>query len=359
MAFRIITGDITKYNGDVIINSVGVTSTIYDGICGSIVKASESDELKKIIDGVNDVYSVGEYFITQGYKLPVSNIFHLITPNYDDDPYYKQFKECIRRILNECKYRHWRKIGFPSIGTGANKYDKVESRKIIKEMCESYCEIYTGMDITLVLPEGSISFDNDARIARESYSGREYHDPETMAKFKKGSKLFGATFEEHTSGAYSKKYFAYDNFSKGRDDITFKLTGIKTIGQYVDAYVEEKWERDSLSPSTTKIKQKINLYFAYGKKGKDDYIHAGSDAYGEIKNKSTADKKQLFKIILALRMTYTEATTFLVHFGYGFAAPGVSEIDDAVRYLISQRQYGIVEVELEFKKRKLQSIFKK
>ena len=50
MAFHIeFNSDITKFKGDVIINSVGVTSTIYGGICGSIVKASSSNELKKML----------------------------------------------------------------------------------------------------------------------------------------------------------------------------------------------------------------------------------------------------------------------------------------------------------------------
>lgn len=349
MAFHIeFNSDITKYKGDVIIDSVGVTSTKYGGICGSIVKASSSNELKEIIDGVNDLYSVGEYFITGGYALPADNILHLVTPYSKDDPDYVQFKECIRRILNECKFRHWKKIGIPSIGTGANEYNKDVSRKIIEEMCTAYCNcVDSEMDITLVLPDEAISQGNDERIAKESFSYRERHDPETRKKFEKGSKAFGNTINTNKNhGPYNKKYFGYDSFSLGEDEITFDLGSIKTIGDYVEKYIDEKIDRDLFSPSKTKLRTKINLYLAAGKKGKKDYVSAGSDAFGQIKNKSTADKKQLFKIVLALRMTMSEATAFLNHFGYCFADSGVNELDDAIKQLISVRQYGIVEASL-------------
>ena len=349
MAFHIETNsDITKFEGDVIIDSVGVTSTIYGGICGSIIKASGSDELKKIVDGVNDLYSVGEYFMTPGYALPAKNILHLITPSFENDPDYSQFKECIRRVLNECRYRHWKKVGIPSIGTGANKYDKDVSRKIIEEMCSAYCDnVDNKMDIVLVLPEKVISRRNDERIIRGSYSGDEYHDPETKKKFKKGSKAFGDTINKKNTSLYNKQYFAYDRFSCGEDDITFDLKNVKTIGDYVDRYIEKKVGQDLLAPSETQMKHKVNLYLAAGTKGKKDYASAGSDAFGEIKYKSTADKKQLYKIVLALRMTAKEATTFLEHFGYCFSYKGVNEMDDAISDLISNRQYGIAEASLK------------
>ena len=357
MAFRIeYNSDITKFKGDVVINSVGVKSTQYGGICGSIVKASSSNELKEIIDGVNDLYSVGEYFITGGYALPADNILHLVTPYSEDDPDYVQFKECIRRVLNECKFRHWKKLGIPSIGTGANEYNKDVSRKIIEEMCTAYCNcVDSEMDITLVLPDEAISQRNDERIEKESYSYRERHDPETRKKFEKGSKAFANTINMKKShGPYNKKYFGYDRFSLGEDEITFDSGSIKTIGDYVEKYIDVKVAKDLLSPDERELKRKINLYLAAGKKGNKDYVHAGSDAFGEIKNKYIADKKQLLKIVLALRMTQSEAITFLNHFGYCFAHKGVNELDDTIRQLISVRQYGIVEASL-----KIPYLFKK
>ena len=351
-------GNIVNYDGDVVINSVGITSTIFGGICGSIVEASKSEELRKIIESVNDYYSVGEFFITDGYSLPARHIIHLITPHHDNDPDYKQIKECIRRILNECKYRHWKRVGFPLIGTGANKYNPKRLYEILSEMCSAYHDSYSDMNITIVSGNELIALRNEERITRESYNDTDHHDPKTKAKFKKGSKVFEATFKPDQS-SYNKKYFAYDSFSLGRDEIIFDSSEVRTIGDYVDAYIDEKVARDALSPTQTKIRQKIVLYFAKGKKGKDDVIHAGSDAYGEIRNKNFAEKKQFFKIILALKMSYSEASSFLNYFGYSFAKKGINTVDDTIRELINNRQYGMVEVDLEFKKRHLKSLFLK
>ena len=362
MAFRIITGKIEEFPADVIIDSVGVTSTIHGGICGSIIRAANSDELKQIIDGVNDVYNVGEYFITDGYGLPSKNILHLITPNHDNDENCEQYKDCIRRILNLCQSKHWYKVGIPVIGAGANKYDGI-AEDILTEMCEAYCELYEKMDVTLVLAEEKQSRENKERISRESYSrsGRNYHDPETTKKFKSGSKVLSSMMVEDLPKQYNKKYFGYERFAKGREDVVVNGKNIKTINDYVEEYIDKREEKDILFPTSKKIiYRRISIYFGYGKKGKDTYIHAGSDAYGEIKYGYSADKKSLYRLAFALKMTYQEASNFLNFFGYSFSFSGVNEIDDAVKYLLSQHQYGIVEIELEFKKRNIKpSLFAK
>ena len=97
-------GDISNFPCDVVINSLGVKTTEYGGICKSIVKAANSEELKEIIANANDVYDVGEYFFTNGYNLPVQSICHLITPHHDtDDKNLNVFVYSVRNVLNSCK----------------------------------------------------------------------------------------------------------------------------------------------------------------------------------------------------------------------------------------------------------------
>ena len=353
MGFEVRRGErIENYCGDVIINSVGVTSTIYGGICGSIVQAAKSIELEEIINSVNDAYTTGEFFFTDGYGLKVTKILHLITPNHKNDKDCKQYKECVRRILNECQANHLFRIGLPLIGAGANKYNDV-AEGILTEMCDAYCKHYKKMQITLVIADNATSEQNKERIRREAYNfrGEDYHDPKTMKKFEAGSKEFEYTMFKLLPDKYTKEYFDFDNYAKGRKDIVLDAKCIKTIGKYVEAYMKECDERDILFPGSHKAKQRrIAIYFAFGKKGKDTYVHSGSDAYGEIKNKNSADKRLLFKLIFALRMTFSEAEAFLHQFGYSFAYPGVNKTDDAVKYLLSHNQYGIVEANLYFKK---------
>ena len=60
-------------------------------------------------------------------------------------------------------------------------------------------------------------------------------------------------------------------------------------------------------------------------------------------------------------MSYKEAQYFLNYFGCSFSRKGINKVDDVIRTLIENKQYGIVEAELEFAKNKISkySIFKK
>ena len=95
--------DITLCKVDAIVNSVGTETTVLGGICRSILLKANSSELHKIIEDANNVYYVGEFFVTKGYNLPAKQIIHLISPNFKNDKDYSVLKDCLRRILNECK----------------------------------------------------------------------------------------------------------------------------------------------------------------------------------------------------------------------------------------------------------------
>ena len=358
--FKIQYGDITKIKCDVIVNSVGVDTTNYGGICASVLKAANSPELKNLIDNLNDVYTVGEYFITEGYGLECKNIIHLITPHYDNDPNYTQFRECIKRILNECQKNGFKDICIPSIGTGANKYDKKEVRTIIAELSEAYCNCYprAKMNIRLILPENAISEANDARLSKHINADGDYHDKETIKKFKTGSKNFDNTIKPEKLSSYSKIFFAYDKFIKGGDDVVVRTKGFTCINDYVEAYIEGSLGKSLFYEDPLFAKKRIHLFFAYGKKSKKNATHVGSDAYGEIKRLTFTNKKVFYKLAFALKMSVSEAETFFKFFGYGFAHPGINKTDDLVKDLLGKRIYGIVEIEYAFKKNKIdQTIF--
>ncbi len=361
MSFYTIIGDVTKTPCDVVINSVGVSTKIYGGICKAVLAASNSPELKQIIDRANDVYYVGESFITDGYGLPCDKILHVITPNFENDKDYSLFKECIRRLLNECKLNGLYNIAIPAIGAGANGYNGEKVEDIIREMCEAYVYYYPEMSITFVLADKKTSDNNHERIVRESFSPRSPHDPETLKKFKKGSKLMNVTTPN--ASEYSLKYFNYDGYTADRE-LDVDTDGIGDIDDYVERYIDARIELDQLyddEDSHEVNHKRINIYFGYGKKGNDTYNHSGADAYNNIRYNKYADKKHFFKLIFALRMNMKEAKDFLNFFGHSFANPSINPVDAAVIYLIEHHRYGIVEIESEFKKRKIlkQSIFKK
>ena len=359
MGFKILyDSDITKFKGDVIINSVGVDTTNYGFICSSIVNTVNSPKLEEILSKVKEAYHLGEYFVTRHKNLPFTNVIHLITPYFEFDKDYKLYKAAIKNILNECNFRGWKNIGIPSLGTGANGYDKNEARKIIEEISKAYIKCVAGahdMNITLVLPSKSISDKNDARLDHILKTEGAYHDDETIKSFKKGSSKFAKTLDTDKT-VYDSKFFNFKEFAN-RPSITIDRDDITTIGHYIDDYIDKRLEKASNGISDQQMKNKVSIYFGYGKKTYN-YTKVGSDALTTVKKSNFTSKRNFYKIILALRMNLKEAEMFLNHFGYTFASPEVNKEDDLIRWLIEERIYGLVDVEQFFENEGLESLFK-
>ena len=340
-------GDITNIECKVIINSLGIDTTNYGGICRSILGVSKSfPELKKTIDSVNGAYDVGEMFLTSGYGTKAEHILHVITPHSKDDPELSLFKETIRQILNYCRYKKLYKVAIPSIGTGADGYDKNVTRKIIKDMCNAYCGYYPSMKIALVLPIQEYILANDRYLDNHRRDNDLYHDDETLKKFKKGAKkLKDKVATQKNKYHYTKQYFDY---CQCRDEVELDQNNkkITTISKYVDAFIGKFDE----SAKDGQLKRRIAVFFGYGKNNKNGIIKSGFNAYNDISGDNTTNRNNLFKIIFALQMDKTEADNFLNHFGYAFAKPGVNSIDDIAVTLIDKNEYDLLEIDKEYKK---------
>ena len=137
MGFVILSRDITKEKVDVIVNSLGIVTNHYGAICKSILHASKSKELQKLIDDKNGKIEVGDMFFTDSYGLPAKKILHLVTPFYEFDKEYTAFETAIRDLLNLCRASGYKSISIPVLGTGANGYNPIEAQNILISMCAS------------------------------------------------------------------------------------------------------------------------------------------------------------------------------------------------------------------------------
>ena len=343
MSFNpVFIGDITSFPCDVIINSLGVNTTDYGGICKSIVKASNNKiELEDIIKRANDIYDVGEYFFTEGYGLPVKSICHLITPHRDsDNENFNVFIYAVRNVLKSCMGLGYKSIGVPLLGTGANKYNHKEIYELLCDICGSFCEHFSQMSVTIVLPSEEIADDNNARLIRELRArGPDFHDSETMKKFKKSTKMF-KDYYEYSEGkiTFSKSFFlkkptVFDSKSK------MNLEGVDKISTYINEFIDAKF----IGNGHKKAKKNVYAYLGYGKK---DPISAGTNTFNKMKN--VAEKDTMFKICFAARMDCEEASEFLNYFGYSFSKDGVNEEDDLVKDLLSRHTYNVLEINKAF-----------
>ncbi|NWH50637.1 PAR14 polymerase, partial [Fregata magnificens] len=108
IVFRVAEGDITKEEGDVIVNITNQTFSLKTGVSRAILngagKAVE-DECAQLASHPNK-----NYIITQAGSLPCKKIIHFVA---QDD-----IKMLVSKVLQECELQQYTSVAFPAIGTG-------------------------------------------------------------------------------------------------------------------------------------------------------------------------------------------------------------------------------------------------
>ena len=320
--FKQITGDITKFVGDVIFNSLGVESDNFGGICESIVNASESKELKEQLLKVRNIYKLGEHFVTKGYALKADNIVHIVMPYYDNDKNLTLYTKALEMALGTCSKLGFTTIGIPLLGSGGNKYPDDLAKATIEKCVKRYLlkEGNKGHkpEITIVLAEKNIILDNRARLNRARNKDGDYHSDKTLKQFSKESKEF-----KKSADIVENKSF-----------IPNSLRNIFTLDDYISEIINDPhyW------------KNRINRYLGFGSKTNKMAIKYGSNKYSEMARESTITKDFAFKIVFALMMNMEEATCFLKFFGYTFANEQLEHRDNVIRDLLNKEIYDPINV---------------
>ncbi|NXJ64588.1 PAR14 polymerase, partial [Rostratula benghalensis] len=108
MVFRVVEGDITKEEGDVIVNITNQTFSLKTGVSRAILsgagKAVE-DECAKLASQQKKVY-----ITTKAGNLPCKNIIHFVSQ--------EDIKYLVTTVLQECELQQYTSVAFPAIGTG-------------------------------------------------------------------------------------------------------------------------------------------------------------------------------------------------------------------------------------------------
>ncbi|NXS47673.1 PAR14 polymerase, partial [Balaeniceps rex] len=113
IVFRVAEGDITKEEGDVIVNITNQTFNLKTGVSRAILngagKAVE-DECAQLGSQSNK-----SYITTQAGSLPCKKIIHFVA---QDD-----IKMLVSKVLQECELQQYTSVTFPAIGTGEAGHD--------------------------------------------------------------------------------------------------------------------------------------------------------------------------------------------------------------------------------------------
>ncbi|NWH55873.1 PAR14 polymerase, partial [Geococcyx californianus] len=108
IVFQVVEGDITKEEGDVIVNITNEAFNRKRGISKAILKCAGKaieDECAQLASQPNK-----GYITTQAGSLPCRKIIHCVSHN--------DIKMLVSKVLQECELQKYTSVAFPAIGTG-------------------------------------------------------------------------------------------------------------------------------------------------------------------------------------------------------------------------------------------------
>ena len=145
MELNVIKGDITKFDGDIIVNAANKTLLGGGGVDGAIHRKAGKELLEecKTLHGCE----TGEAKMTKAYNLPCKRIIHTVGPVYSKS----RDEECKRLLKNAyynslCLAKKYKEendlenvsIAFPCISTGVYHYPKEEACMIAINTCKEF-----------------------------------------------------------------------------------------------------------------------------------------------------------------------------------------------------------------------------
>jgi O-acetyl-ADP-ribose deacetylase (regulator of RNase III) len=128
-----ISGDITTFQGDVIVNAANTFLIPGGGVDGAIHRAAGTqlyNELKQY-----GSLAIGHALLTKGYQLPSPYIIHAVGPIWDEYENKEDAQDALvktyRSIFDLVDKHHFKHIAIPNISTGVYGFPKALAARIV------------------------------------------------------------------------------------------------------------------------------------------------------------------------------------------------------------------------------------
>jgi len=133
---KLIQGDITELNTDVIVNAANAQLIMGGGVAGAIRRKGGpliQEECNKIGESF-----VGGAVITTGGNLKAKHVIHAIGPRMGEGEEDEKLKNAILNSLKLMDEHELKSIAFPAISTGIFGYPKEKCAKIMISAAREY-----------------------------------------------------------------------------------------------------------------------------------------------------------------------------------------------------------------------------
>lgn len=141
-------GDITKFQGDAIVNAANQYLMGGGGVDGAIHRAAGPKLLEECrqLNGCK----VGEAKITKGYRLPAKYVIHTVGPRYTGSPMdVELLGNCYKKVLDLAYQNDIHTIAIPAISTGIYGYPLGEATEIAVYVARTWLTNFPEADIDI------------------------------------------------------------------------------------------------------------------------------------------------------------------------------------------------------------------
>ena len=154
MPFQIVTGDLTRFKADALVNAANARLQEGGGVCGALFQAAGRSQLKAACDQIGGC-DTGQAVITPAFNLPAQYLIHAVGPVYLDGNQGEEalLRSAYQSALRLAEAHGLSSIAFPMISSGIYGYPWQEAFQVARDSIRDYLNQQQGeeLDVTLVL----------------------------------------------------------------------------------------------------------------------------------------------------------------------------------------------------------------